>query len=231
MGRRERERERAREHKRIDLLFHLFITHSLILVCALTGDQTCNLGISGQHSDQLSYSARDLTPLTWVIIESTKQINPAYNQKLSCSYSIMLWSAFDIFKLLRVRLGQYCLEVLRKVWGSLGVLRRTEHKRVREWNHPLWIYWRKQRYSEQEVMVWATAEILLWGPAWQCLLRQKCVVVVSKLPNTGVLQPRARALVLCRFWKLSIFNRALLLALRGGPTCFESLVVPQRSIF
>ena len=32
--------------------------HWLILVCALTRDQTCNLGVSGQHSNQLSYQAR-----------------------------------------------------------------------------------------------------------------------------------------------------------------------------
>ena len=32
--------------------------HWLILVCALTRDWTCNLGASGQHSNQLSYLAR-----------------------------------------------------------------------------------------------------------------------------------------------------------------------------
>ena len=32
--------------------------HWLILLCALTGDQTHDFGILGQHSNQLSYSAR-----------------------------------------------------------------------------------------------------------------------------------------------------------------------------
>ena len=41
----------------INLLFHLCI-HWLLLVCALTGDQTHNLGILGQHSNHLSYPSR-----------------------------------------------------------------------------------------------------------------------------------------------------------------------------
>ena len=36
---------------------HLCI-HWLILVCAPFGDQICNLGVSGQYSNQLSYPAR-----------------------------------------------------------------------------------------------------------------------------------------------------------------------------
>ena len=32
--------------------------HWLILVCALTGDPTCNLDIWGQHANQLSYLTR-----------------------------------------------------------------------------------------------------------------------------------------------------------------------------
>ena len=34
--------------------------HWLLLVCALTGDQTCNLGVSRWRSNQLSYTARAL---------------------------------------------------------------------------------------------------------------------------------------------------------------------------
>ena len=51
----ERERERERD---IDLLFHLFRIHSLILVCALTRDWTCNLGILGWCSNQQNYLTR-----------------------------------------------------------------------------------------------------------------------------------------------------------------------------
>ena len=40
-GEREKERERERN---INLLFHVFI-HSFVLVCVLTWDQTCNLGV------------------------------------------------------------------------------------------------------------------------------------------------------------------------------------------
>ena len=52
----ERERERY-----IDLLFHLFSVHWLILVflvCALTRVWAHHLGVSGQHSNQLSYLHR-----------------------------------------------------------------------------------------------------------------------------------------------------------------------------
>ena len=42
----ERERQKERERQRdIDLLFHLCV-HCLILVCALTRDLTCILGVS-----------------------------------------------------------------------------------------------------------------------------------------------------------------------------------------
>ena len=42
-------------------LFHLLCIHCFILVRALTGDQTCNPGVSsGIHSNQLSYLARTL---------------------------------------------------------------------------------------------------------------------------------------------------------------------------
>ena len=52
MGERESETEGE-----IDLLFFLFM-HSLVdLVCALTRGPTCNLGLSGQCSNQLSYLA------------------------------------------------------------------------------------------------------------------------------------------------------------------------------
>ena len=50
MGKRERGRKgvgRKRE-RTLDLLFHLFmhsLAVSLVLVCALTGDRTCNLAI------------------------------------------------------------------------------------------------------------------------------------------------------------------------------------------
>lgn len=43
------------EETNIDLLFHLFN-----MVCALMGDWTHNLGMSGQHSNQLGYPARAL---------------------------------------------------------------------------------------------------------------------------------------------------------------------------
>lgn len=53
---RERERERERG-KNIDLLFHLHI-HWLSLVCALTGERTHALGVSGPCSNRLSCAAR-----------------------------------------------------------------------------------------------------------------------------------------------------------------------------
>ena len=41
----------------MDFLFHLFM-HGLIFVCDLIRDRTCNLGVSGYCSNQLSYLAR-----------------------------------------------------------------------------------------------------------------------------------------------------------------------------
>ena len=50
---RKKERKGERE-KNINLLFHLCV-HWLLLGCALTRDRTHNLGLSGCHSNQLSY--------------------------------------------------------------------------------------------------------------------------------------------------------------------------------
>ena len=56
----ERDKERKGEREKnqfIVPLIHLCI-YWLILVCALTGDRTDNLGVLGQHSNQLSKLAR-----------------------------------------------------------------------------------------------------------------------------------------------------------------------------
>ena len=64
-----RKSEEERE-RNIDLLLYPFV----ILVCALTGDQTCNLGISGLRSNQLSNLARDrLHFLTWGATKSHRK--------------------------------------------------------------------------------------------------------------------------------------------------------------
>ena len=44
--------------RNITLLFTYLCVHWLIFVCALTGDQTCNLGVTDWHSNQLSHLAR-----------------------------------------------------------------------------------------------------------------------------------------------------------------------------
>ena len=54
---RERKEGRGRE-KNIDLSFHLLMRSLVVLVCALTGSQTRNFGISGQGSHEVSYQAR-----------------------------------------------------------------------------------------------------------------------------------------------------------------------------
>lgn len=48
------ERGRGRER---DLLFHILM-HLLIITPSLTGNQVCNLGVSGRYSNQLSYLAK-----------------------------------------------------------------------------------------------------------------------------------------------------------------------------
>ena len=51
--------ERERETSiRCSTYLHI---HWLLLICALTGDQTCNRGVSGRRSNQLSYPARAST--------------------------------------------------------------------------------------------------------------------------------------------------------------------------
>ena len=52
---REAEREEEREKAPSICCPTYLCTHWLFLVCALMGDQTHNLGISGLHSNQLSY--------------------------------------------------------------------------------------------------------------------------------------------------------------------------------
>ena len=47
------------ERERETLIFFVPFIHAfIVLVCAMTGDQTCNLGVSGRGSDQRSYPAR-----------------------------------------------------------------------------------------------------------------------------------------------------------------------------
>lgn len=50
-----KERKEGRDKRRdTDLLFHLFINVLVIPVCALTGDQTHNRGVTVRCSNQLS---------------------------------------------------------------------------------------------------------------------------------------------------------------------------------
>ena len=50
--------ERERERKRFICCSTYLCIHWLILSCALTGDRTCNLGVLGWNSNQISYPAR-----------------------------------------------------------------------------------------------------------------------------------------------------------------------------
>ena len=58
MGEEGGERERQREKEALTCCSIYLCIHQLILVCALTWDQTGNLDVSGQCSNQLSYLAR-----------------------------------------------------------------------------------------------------------------------------------------------------------------------------
>ena len=49
---------KEREKKRSSCCSIYLCTHWLLFICALTRDQTHNLGLSGQHSNQQSYPAR-----------------------------------------------------------------------------------------------------------------------------------------------------------------------------
>ena len=51
-------RERERDTERSICCSTYLCIHWLILICSLTGDQTCNLGVSRQCSNQLSYPVR-----------------------------------------------------------------------------------------------------------------------------------------------------------------------------
>ena len=65
------EREGRRERERLIWCYTYLCSHWLILVRALTGNQTCNLGVRGQHSNQLSYLAR----ASWVFDESNDTVD------------------------------------------------------------------------------------------------------------------------------------------------------------
>ena len=71
-GGEERERERHFLSKKYCCSTYLCI-HWLILVCALMGDQTCNLGVSGWCSNQLSYLARAETYI--ILLTNVTPIN------------------------------------------------------------------------------------------------------------------------------------------------------------
>ena len=53
-----RKREREREEETVICCSTYLCIHWLILVCVLTRDQTCNLGVLGCCSNQVSYTAR-----------------------------------------------------------------------------------------------------------------------------------------------------------------------------
>ena len=63
----EKEREREREAS-ICCSTYLYI-HWLILICFLTRDETCNLGVLGQYSNQLSYLARTHSVFNHIFIQ------------------------------------------------------------------------------------------------------------------------------------------------------------------
>lgn len=55
----QRERWGRGRERNINFLLHLFLHHWSVPVCAPTGGQTGNLGVSGQHSNQLNDLAID----------------------------------------------------------------------------------------------------------------------------------------------------------------------------
>lgn len=59
-----RQREGGREGDRFVVLLIYIYFHWLLLVCALTGDRTHNLGVPGQYSNQLGYLAKASNDLT-----------------------------------------------------------------------------------------------------------------------------------------------------------------------
>ena len=64
------EKEREKERETSTYCSTRPCPHWLILVCALTRNQTCNRGILGWHSNQLSYPTRtNLILMTWYYAE------------------------------------------------------------------------------------------------------------------------------------------------------------------
>ena len=61
----ERERGRQRRERKTSICSIYLCIHWLILVCALTRDQTCDLGVLGRCSNQLSYPARARNWVLW----------------------------------------------------------------------------------------------------------------------------------------------------------------------
>ena len=57
-------KERGEEEQETLICYSTYLCiHWLILICTLTEDQTHNLGLSGQCSNQLSYSAMAAAPI------------------------------------------------------------------------------------------------------------------------------------------------------------------------
>ena len=88
-----RERRKGGGGRDIDLLFHLYMHSWLILVCALTGDRTCSLGVSGCYSNQLSYLAG---PIHLVFLMCAVDTHLHYMGRASCSLHsgfmlLLLW--------------------------------------------------------------------------------------------------------------------------------------------
>ena len=93
----ERRREGETRETAVGCSTYLCI-HWLLLVCALIGDQTCNLGTWGQCSNQLSYSARTLLGfllrLHWICIVSNHKHDIVIHLYRSFISLHNIWSFF-----------------------------------------------------------------------------------------------------------------------------------------
>ena len=91
------EREEGREKRTSVCNSNSWHIHWLLLICTLTGDWTCNLGVLGQYSNQLSSLAR-----TTVLLES---VGPIGKDQKSTVFLDSCWWRKAVFL---GRVWRYC---------------------------------------------------------------------------------------------------------------------------
>ena len=108
--------EKEGVRRNIDLFFHL-VVHSLVdSLCALTENRTCNRGIWGWRSNQLSCQARATNLLLFSLVLWEKEFSEVLTLLYCCLDSSVLNSAFKTFYFIVLKYWVYHLCI--KKWSK-----------------------------------------------------------------------------------------------------------------